>query len=143
MSPCLPTIRADEKGEIRPGTTAISGLARRESQQPDQPDLSEIGADESPDNKDSFSNDWREYFSLEEMENAYKKLNAGLDPNDAEEEEEENNGDLTGSDSNPSEGNLEKEEMQDFMESLRQTEAELSPSSHCDAKVPQQLIAPD
>lgn len=65
---------------------------------------------------------WREYFSEFEMEAAYNQLNQGIDPNDEEGKDE-----TPGSDSNPSEDNLEKEELQDFYQSLPQKPKEPQP----------------
>jgi len=74
---------------------------------------------ESPENQvknDEISGiSWREYFSPEEIEYAYNNLNKGIDPNDLDESQ---NKDESGSDSNPSEDNLEKSELKDFILSL-------------------------
>ena len=55
--------------------------------------------------------DWREYFSQEEIETAFEQINKGMDPTEAEEKEEE-------SDSDPSEDNFDKKEIQELFEVL-------------------------
>lgn len=45
--------------------------------------------------------DWRQYFTIEELTTAYEKIQNGDDPNDDEPQDE------NGSDSCPSEGNLD------------------------------------
>jgi hypothetical protein len=55
--------------------------------------------------------DWRRYFPKKELEIVYKQITAGIDPNDIV--DEHNSEDE--SDSNPSEDNLETEEMQDLI----------------------------
>lgn len=49
---------------------------------------------------DAPKEDWRQYFTVEELNTAYEKIQKGEDPNEEEVQEEE------GSDSAPSEGNL-------------------------------------
>lgn len=50
--------------------------------------------------------DWRQYFTLEELTTAFEKIQRGEDPNDDEEEEKD-----IGSDSCPSEDNLELKDL--------------------------------
>ena len=69
---------------------------------------------DSPERPERPDCDWREYFTEEEIVTAYQQMNQGIDPNDAEDDNQES----VGSDSDPSEDNLEKDEMQDFLESL-------------------------
>ena len=49
---------------------------------------------------------WRSYFSLEELESAYNKIIQGIEPNEEVNEEED-----AGSDSCPSDDNLEIKEL--------------------------------
>eukprot|EP01022_Parablepharisma_sp_SALTPOND_P018752 TRINITY_DN310_c0_g2_i1.p1 TRINITY_DN310_c0_g2~~TRINITY_DN310_c0_g2_i1.p1 ORF type:complete len:1282 (-),score=157.74 TRINITY_DN310_c0_g2_i1:3773-7618(-) len=62
----------------------------------------------------TINKEWRKYFEEEELEIAYNQINAGVDPNDKEDEENS----AGESDSNPSEDNLEVEEMRDFFSCL-------------------------
>ena len=52
---------------------------------------------------------WREYFTPEELEIAYERIQRGDE--DEPEEEEGRRASLTGSESDPSDDNLEKEEL--------------------------------
>jgi len=54
--------------------------------------------------------EWRKYFTRDELVLAYSQIIAGIDPNDTEIKEE--------SDSNPSEDNLTPEEMSNFLFSI-------------------------
>jgi hypothetical protein len=49
--------------------------------------------------------DWREYFTVEELTQAFEKIQKGEDPNDDEPQDED------GSDSAPSDGNLDLQEL--------------------------------
>ena len=57
---------------------------------------------------------WRRYFPKRELEIAYKQITAGIDPNDIVNEHDSE----YESDSNPSEDNLETEDMQDLLSSI-------------------------
>ncbi len=57
--------------------------------------------------------DWRDFFSADEMEQAYRQVEKGVDPND-----EERQNAASESDSDASEGGLNKEDLRDFMQSI-------------------------
>ena len=69
------------------------------------------------DNDENEENSWRAYFSQDEIEDVFEKIEKGIDPNEVESEEE--------SESNPSEDNLDKEDMQDFLQSFPTKEIEV------------------
>jgi len=64
---------------------------------------------EPPKNK-KLKNDWRSYFPKEELKAAYNNIMAGIDPNDKVTE-----GSICDSDSNPSEDNIEPDEIQELL----------------------------
>jgi len=75
-------------------------------------DNSENENDQSP---IELKKEWRKYFAEEELNAAYAQINNGVDPNENEENSENS---VCGSDSNPSDDNLETEEMTDFYKFL-------------------------
>ena len=51
--------------------------------------------------------DWRQYFTLDELTEAFNKIQNGLDPNDEEIDLSSDNGEEGGSDSCPSDDNID------------------------------------
>ena len=65
----------------------------------------EIRTIEREQEDDGPKEDWRQYFTVEELTTAFEKIQKGQDPNEEEVPDEE------GSDSAPSEGNLDLQEL--------------------------------
>ena len=69
--------------------------------------------DQSVSGGGSSQYDWRRYFTLDELTAAFNKIQSGGDPNDDEETEESR--EETGSDSCPSDDNLDLKQLYDII----------------------------
>ncbi len=98
--PLIPTTKGSSEALTEKPATAARDLERGNSSP----------AEKNVDGQLFEQKDWRSYFTSQEINAAYQQMSAGVDPNDKEADE--------GSDSNPSEDNLEAEEMRDFICSL-------------------------